>query len=95
MSRVSARQGSPTDEIGVESLNKRSGTRHVRAGGTLTFKDGKAGRSCTGFRRVGRPQRGGYDSLMGGVLCAPPGKTIGEVDISTFIDNARLQSPVR
>jgi hypothetical protein len=39
----------------------------------VTFKDGKAGRSCTG---VGRPQRGGYDSLMGGVLRAPSGKAI-------------------
>jgi hypothetical protein len=61
----------------------------------VTFKDGKAGRSCTGFRRIGRPQRGGYDSVMGGILCAPSGKTIGDVDISTFIDNARLQPPVR
>jgi hypothetical protein len=62
----------------------------------VTFKDGKAGRSCTGFRRIGRPQRGGYDSVMGGgILCAPSGKTIGDVDISVFIDNARLQPPVR
>jgi hypothetical protein len=39
----------------------------------VTFKDGKAGRTCIGFRRVGRPQRGGYDALTGGILCAPPG----------------------
>lgn len=57
----------------------------------VTFRDGKAGRSCIGFRRVGRPQRGGYDAVTGGILCAPPGKTIGEVDISVFIDKARLQ----
>ncbi len=61
----------------------------------VTFKDGRAGRSCLGFRRVGRPQRGGYDSLMGGVLCAPPGKAIRDVDISAFIDNARLRPAVR
>jgi hypothetical protein len=61
----------------------------------VTFKDGKAGRACLGFRRVGRPQRGGYDSLMGGILCAPSGKTVSDVDISVFIDKARLQPPVR
>jgi len=57
----------------------------------VSFKDGKAGRACIGFRRVGRPQRGGYDALAGGILCAPPGKTIGDADISVFIDKARLQ----
>jgi hypothetical protein len=60
----------------------------------VSFKDGKVGRTCIGFRRVGRPQRGGYDSVMGGILCAPPGKTIGEADISVFINSAR-QSPSR
>ena len=61
----------------------------------VTFKDGKAGRTCIGFRRVGGPQRGGYGSLTGGILCAPPGKTISDVEISVFIDNARLQPTVR
>jgi len=61
----------------------------------VTFNDGRAGRSCVGFRRVGKPQRGGYDSLMGGILCAPPGKTITDVDITVFIDNARLQPAMR
>ena len=40
----------------------------------VTFKDGKAGRTCIGFRRVGRPQRGGYDALTGGILCAHRGR---------------------
>jgi hypothetical protein len=61
----------------------------------VSFKDGKAGRTCIGFRRVGRPQRGGYDWLMGGILCAPSGKTITEADISAFIDKAQLQPSVR
>ena len=61
----------------------------------VSFKDGKAGRTCIGFRRIGRPQRGGYNSLTGGILCAPPGKTIGSGDISAFIDNARLQPAAR
>lgn len=55
----------------------------------VSFRDGKGGRTCIGFRRTGGPQRGGYDSLMGGILCAPPGKTIGDADISVFIDGAR------
>ena len=57
----------------------------------VTFTDGRMGRSCLGFRRVGKPQRGGYDLVMGGILCAPRGTTIGQADITTFIDNARLQ----
>ena len=32
----------------------------------VSFKDGNEGRSCMiGFRRVGRPQRGGYDFANG------------------------------
>ena len=61
----------------------------------VSFKDGKAGRTCVGFRRVGRPQRGGYDALTGGILCAPPGKTITDAESSVFIDKARLQPSVR
>jgi len=61
----------------------------------VTFKDGKAGRTCIGFRRMGRPQRGGYDELTGGILCAPSGKTISEADASVFIDKVRLQPSVR
>ena len=61
----------------------------------VIFKDGKAGRTCIGFRRVGRPQRGGYDLLMGGILCAPSGKTISEADVPAFIDKAQLQLSVR
>ena len=61
----------------------------------VTFKDGKAGRTCIGFRRVGRPQRGGYDSLTGGVLCAPSGKNLTQADVGVFIDKARLQPSVR
>jgi hypothetical protein len=61
----------------------------------VTFKDGKAGRTCMGFRRVGRPQRGGYDALTGGILCAPPGKTITDAEVSVFIDKAQLQPSIR
>lgn len=57
----------------------------------VRFTDGKHGRRCVGFRRLGRFQRGGYDSVTGGILCAPSGKTITDKDIALFIDNVRLQ----
>ena len=59
----------------------------------VTFKDGKDARNCVGFRRLGKFQRGGYDSVSGGILCAPPGKTITGKDIALFISNVRLQEP--
>jgi len=57
----------------------------------VTFKDGKHARRCIGFRRLGKFQRGGYDSVTSGILCAPPGKAITDSDIGLFIDNVRLQ----
>lgn len=57
----------------------------------LTFRDGREGRTCVGFRRMGGFQRGGYDSMTGGILCAPPGKPVTDGDISLFIDNVRLR----
>jgi hypothetical protein len=61
----------------------------------VTFKDAKAGRMCLGFRRMGRPQRGGYDSLTGGILCGPPGANISEADISALIDNVHARPATR
>jgi hypothetical protein len=58
----------------------------------VTFNDDKEGRSCAGFRRLGKFQRGGYDSIMGGILCAPPGKVVATADITKLIDNVRLQA---
>lgn len=58
----------------------------------ITFSDTKDGRGCAGFRRLGPFQRGGYESVTGGILCAPPGKAIAGNDISIFIDNVRLQA---
>jgi len=68
---------------------------HYRDTDYVTFKDAKGGRSCIGFRRVGKAQRGGYDALTGGILCAPPGKTITEAEVSVFIDKAQLRPSVR
>ena len=59
----------------------------------VTFNDDKDGRSCAGFRRLGQFQRGGYESVMGGILCAPRGKAIAINDIAIFIDSVRLQTP--
>jgi hypothetical protein len=47
-----------------------------------TFRDDKHKLSCVGFRRMGKPQRGGYESLTGAIMCAPPGKTLANDDIS-------------
>ena len=57
----------------------------------VTFKDDKHGRICVGFRRMGKFQRGGYESLTSGIMCAPSGKNFGTNDIAIFIDNVRLQ----
>lgn len=57
----------------------------------VTFKDGKLGRNCVGFRRLGNFQRGGYASVTGAILCAPPGKIITDKDIAIFIDNVRVR----
>jgi hypothetical protein len=57
----------------------------------VIFRDDKHQRLCTGFRRMGNFQRGGYDSITGGILCAPPGKKLTEKDVALFIVNVRLQ----
>jgi VanZ family protein len=56
-----------------------------------TFRDDKHKLSCVGFRRMGKPQRGGYESLTGAIMCAPPGKTLANDDITRFIDRVQLQ----
>ena len=57
----------------------------------LTFRDEKHGQSCAGFRRLGGPQRGGYEWMMGGIMCAPSGKNLTNDQIDQFIDRVRLQ----
>jgi len=57
----------------------------------LTFKDNKQGVVCAGFRRMGGPQRGAYQSVMGGIMCPPTGRNLGENDIGRFIDRVRVQ----
>ena len=56
-----------------------------------TFRDDKQQRACAGFRRTGNERRGGYDWIMGGILCAPPGKNLTQDQFFHFIDNVRLQ----
>jgi hypothetical protein len=56
-----------------------------------TFRDDKLGKSCAGFRRMGRPQRDGYELVIGAILCAPPGKNLTNDQITQFIDGVRLQ----
>jgi hypothetical protein len=51
----------------------------------------KQAQSCAGFRRTGNPRRGGYDSIMAGILCAPAGRTLSDDQFARFIDRVRLQ----
>jgi hypothetical protein len=55
----------------------------------LTFKDNQQGRICVGFRRMGAPHRGGYQSLLAGIMCPSAGKRLTHQDIARFIDRVR------
>jgi hypothetical protein len=55
-----------------------------------SFRDGQY--SCAGFRRAGKERRGGgYEWIMGGVLCAPAGQALSNEQFAQFIDRVRLQ----
>jgi hypothetical protein len=54
-----------------------------------TFQDGK--HTCVGFRRTGNQRRGGYDRIVGGIFCAPPGRNLTSDQIVQFIDRVRVQ----
>ena len=57
-----------------------------------TFTDDKQARSCAGFRRTGEPRRGGgYAWIMGGILCAPPGRNLANGQLAQFIERVHLQ----
>jgi hypothetical protein len=75
-----------------KTIAQVSAVTHYSDADYVTFRDDKDGRSCAGFRRLGKFQRGGYDSVTGGIVCAPAGKAIAASDIPTFIDNVRLQA---
>jgi hypothetical protein len=68
-----------------------SPVKRIKDADYVTFRDDKVGRACVGFRRLGRFQRGGYDQLSGGILCAPPGQSLSENDIGLFVERVRLQ----
>ena len=68
-----------------------SPVQHSHDADYLSFRDDKVGRACVGFRRLGRFQRGGYDQLSGGILCAPPGRMISDKDVSLFIEKVKLR----
>lgn len=56
-----------------------------------TFRDDKQAQSCAGFRRFGDPRHGGYEWIMGGILCAPAGRNLTNDQFARFIDKVRLQ----
>ena len=55
----------------------------------VSFRDGQF--PCAGFRRVGSPRRGGYDWILGGILCAPPGQALTNEQFGQFIDRVQLR----
>jgi hypothetical protein len=56
-----------------------------------TFRDDKEARTCAGFRRTGNPRRGGYDWVIGAILCAPAGRNLTDEQFARFVDRVRLQ----
>ena len=50
------------------------------------FKDTKQTQDCAGFRRTGNPRRGGYDWIMGGIICTPAGRRLANGQLAQFID---------
>jgi hypothetical protein len=74
------------------SIERVSAVTRYNDADYVTFRDDKNHRDCAGFRRLGRFQRSGYDSVTGGILCAPAGKGVAAGDIPMFIDNVRLQA---
>jgi hypothetical protein len=55
------------------------------------FMDDKEAQNCAGFRRTGSPRRGGYDWVLAGIVCVPPGRNIGNDQLARFIDGVRLK----
>jgi hypothetical protein len=56
-----------------------------------TFRDAKQAQNCAGFRRTGKQRRGGYEWVVGGILCAPAGRNLTDDQFAQFIDRVRLQ----
>lgn len=58
----------------------------------ITFMDGQNSKVCSGFRRTGSMHRGGYEWIMGGILCAPPGRQLTTAQVNQFIDRVQLRN---
>jgi hypothetical protein len=56
-----------------------------------TFRDDRQAQACAGFRRTGNPRRGGYDWIVGGIMCAPAGRNLTNDQFAQFIDRVQLQ----
>jgi hypothetical protein len=64
--------------------------RYSKADYTM-FQDTKQAQTCAGFRRTGNERRGGYDWIMGGILCAPPSGQLADGQFARFIDRDWLR----
>lgn len=77
-----------------KSVARISSVQRAADADYVTFSDERMARLCVGFRRLGGYRRGGYDSVTGGILCAPPGLELTPDDIELFIENVRLRPAV-
>ena len=58
----------------------------------MTFTGG-SGDACVGIRRTGPAQGAGYQWILFGVRCEPPGRPITDAEIDRFIGGANYRGP--
>src|SRR6267154_2237372 len=74
-----------------QSADQFSPVARYRDADYSTFRDEKQAQGCAGLRRTGNQRRGGYDWIIGAVLCAPAGRNLTNDQFTQFIDGVRLQ----
>jgi hypothetical protein len=60
-----------------------SGLKKIADADYVSFKSGDGG-SCVAIRKVGPARATGYRWALFGLLCAPPGKVLADLEISSF-----------
>jgi hypothetical protein len=74
-----------------QSADQFSPVARYRDADYSTFRDEKQAQGCAGLRRTGNQRRGGYDWIIGAVLCAPAGRNLTNDQFTQFVDGVRLQ----
>jgi hypothetical protein len=77
-------------EIALARATNFSALAH-RGGADLMTFDIAAGNACVGIRRYGPSETVGYRWILNAVRCEPPGRTISEPDIDSFIAGATVR----